>query len=131
MVLTSACVLLGGLPTHAAETAESAVVKQLLQGFRTTRGVCAVLGIEDGKFVRELAQQSEFTLHVWEPREAAVQTARKLLDREQLHGTRVVVERGSYQRLPYADNSIDLVVAVRLTDSDLQTLTATEVLRVL
>jgi SAM-dependent methyltransferase len=111
--------------------AEADLANRIVEMAGMSRGICLILGCRDGKVALELARRSDFLVHVWEPAGAAVTAARQLLDSEGLHGERVVVERGSFKQLPYADNMADLVLAVHLADRDLDELSLSEVLRVL
>jgi outer membrane protein assembly factor BamB/SAM-dependent methyltransferase len=111
--------------------AEAALAGHLAGMGGITQGVCSVLGCQDGKLALELARRSDFLLHVWEPSVAAVAAARQLLDSEGLYGERALVEKGSFKRLPYADNTVDLILAAHLSDRDLDDLSPSEVLRVL
>jgi len=79
----------------------------------------------------ELVRRSDFIVHAWEPNPSVVAAARHLADTESLLGGRVVIEKGSFKRLPYADHTVDLLVAPHLTNRVLDELPASEVLRVL
>ena len=108
-----------------------ALAKQLIAKGGVRRGLCAVLGCGDGTFPLQLARSSELLLHVQEPKASAVDAARKLLSEAGLYGKRAVVERGSLSRLPYADNLLDLVMCVSLSDKLLDKISPSEILRVL
>jgi outer membrane protein assembly factor BamB len=136
--LCLAGMLVGGLaaavPAIAAKEPagdESALAAHLTKLAGTSRGVCSVLGCEDGKVALALARQTEFLVHVWEPRASAVAAARELAGGEGLLGERIIVEKGAFQQLPYADSTVDLVIAACLTDRDLDALASSEVVRVL
>ena len=76
----------------------------------TSRGLCSLLGCEGGTLVLELVQGSQFFLHVQDPRPATVAAAQKALDVDGLYGTRVLVERKPLDSLPFADNTVDVVL---------------------
>ena len=131
-VIVLLCVLgaLGSGPAAwAADVSE--LVGHLLEMSDTTQGICSVVGCADGSLPVELGRPEGLLVHVWEPDAAVVPTARKLADEEGLHGTRVVVEKGRLDRLPYADNMVDLLIAAHLTQETLATLSPVEVMRVL
>lgn len=109
----------------------SVLAKFLVEKGGVRCGLCAVLGCRDEKIALEVARQSELVIHVREPAWRSVEAARKLLDDAGLYGTRVVVEKGSFERLPYADNIMDVVVCVSLSDEVLDAVSASEILRVL
>jgi len=112
-----------------AEDARERLAKHLVEKAGVRRGVCAVLG--DGTIARYLARASELLVHVVEPSGWAVEARRKALAAEGLYGTRVVVEKGTLRRLPYADNLIDAVVATALSDRALGGVSPAEIVRVL
>jgi len=62
---------------------------------------------------------------------ATVARVREVAAKAKLGIDRVVIEQGSLDKLPYADNMVDLLLATQTTDSDLAKLSAEEVLRVL
>jgi len=95
------------------------------------RGLCALLGAGDGRLAVDLAGASELLVHVQEPNRKRVEPARELADRAGLYGTRVVIEEGPWERLPYADNTLDLLIHASLTDDLLDGLAPAELLRVL
>ncbi|MBI4581684.1 MAG: PQQ-binding-like beta-propeller repeat protein [Planctomycetes bacterium] len=117
----------------AAEKAggEAALVQRLVEQTGVSQGVCAVVGGQDGGLALALGKRSQFLVHVWEPEAATAGSVGRMLDEQGLYGRRVIVERGTLNRLPYADNTIDLVLALGLKDDDLGHLAAAEVLRVL
>ena len=108
-----------------------ALAAHLIETGGVTRGICTVLGWDDEQFVLQLTQAGELLVHGWDPRDTNVATARRLVDEARLYGIRAVVGRGPLNRLPYAENMIDLVVATDLGPAKLEQLSATEILRVL
>ncbi len=124
-------VMASGVSTYAAEQADQGLVDEILAQSDVTHGVCAVLGWEDGSLSLELARRTELLIHVWTVYPRAFATTRRAIDENNLYGRRVMVERGSPATLPYADNMIDLLLAVRCNDQDLDKMTCAEVLRVL
>jgi len=107
------------------------LAQHLVEKAGVRKGLCAVLGGDDGTLAAEIAQASEWLVHVWEPDGAAVKAAQEALAEAGLYGTRVLVEKGPLDRLPYADNLIDVVLCAELSDQDLADLSLAEVLRVL
>jgi len=110
---------------------EALLAQHLLSKVEASKGLCAVLGCGDAKLVLALVRSSGLLVHVIEPNGATVAAARKALDIDGLYGTRVIVEQGRFDRLPYADNLLDAVVAVSLSDQTLGNVPLPEVLRVL
>ena len=101
--------------SFAADPAKPAtpadLAKHLIEQGGVTRGVCAVLGAGDGKLALEIVRRSGLVVHVLDDVPSAIEAARKTLDVDGLWVKRVIAEVGSLKKLPYADNSIDLVVA--------------------
>jgi outer membrane protein assembly factor BamB len=120
------------LPSQAASpSADSGALAQaLLKRTDTNRGVCAVLG-SDGDLPVALAKASGLLVHVREPESGGVDALRALADRAGFDIQRLAVERGSLDHLPYAENSVDIVVSTRADASFLRALSAGEVLRAL
>lgn len=107
-----------------------ALAQSLLKRAEMTRGVCAVLG-GDGDLPVALAKAGGLLVHVREPEAGGVDALRAAADRAGFDIQRLAVERGSLDRLPYAENSVDLVVSTRADAAFLKALTAGEVLRAL
>jgi len=116
----------GSAPEHYARLA-----KHLVEKGGEVRGLCALLGSGDGALALSVARASEFLVHVLEPDASAVDAARKLVDSQGLYGQRVLVEKGSFGHLPYADNLVDVVLCASLSDKALGGISASEILRVL
>ena len=95
------------------------------------RGVCAVLGGRDA-LARELATVSELLIHVRVPDAAAVDDLRAAADEAGFGIDRLAVEQGPLDKLPYADNMIDVVIAAGLrSEGALAGISPAEILRVL
>ena len=94
------------------------------------RGVCAVLG--NYRIAPLMARSTELLVHAIDPitKARSLRLARIRLAREGLYGARLIVEQGKLDRLPYADNLLDIVYTYWL-DTRLKGLTAKEILRVL
>ena len=133
--LLALCLALAPLPRPAAgdpaAPAGAPLAQRLLAAGGMRSGVCAVLGCRDGSLALDIARASDFLVHVQEPDAGLVRALRQAAHAEGLYGTRVVVEQGSFARLPYADNLIDLVVCSWLSDRSLRELSLEEIVRVL
>jgi SAM-dependent methyltransferase len=93
-----------------ARTSDSDLAHQLITKAGTSRGLCSLLGCQGGKLELELVQGSQFFLYVQDPRPTMVAAAQKALDVDGLYGRRVIVERKELDLLPFADNTIDVVL---------------------
>jgi SAM-dependent methyltransferase len=78
----------------------------------TSHGLCSLLGCRDAALALEIVRDSQFFVHIQEPQPEAVAAARKALDTDGLYGTRVLVERKPLDVLLFADNTVDLVLAL-------------------
>jgi outer membrane protein assembly factor BamB len=114
--------------SEANDTA--AIAKRIIARAGINRGLCAVVGCGDGEMLLAVAKQSRLLVHAIDPDASAVASARKAVDDAGLYGTRVVVEKGKSASLPYADNTIDLLVVPNLDRPTLRDLSVSEVLRV-
>jgi outer membrane protein assembly factor BamB len=94
-------------PVSAAE--DVAAVKIRLQKIGVARGICMLMG-GNAKFAIPLAQQTELTLFVHTPDAKLADDIRKQADAAGLLGTRVYVHHASYERLPLAENLVDVIL---------------------
>lgn len=86
---------------------------EVLKRVEMRRGLCCVLGAQDARFPLALTAQSELLVHVLDSDEQAVQRLSVQARQAGYPIQRLLVERGSLNRLPYADNSLDLLVLTR------------------
>lgn len=114
----------------AQENARPQLARVLLDRVGTRRGVCAVLGA-DGDLAVAIARASELLVHVRDPRPKAVDRLRQRAEAAGFDLRRVVAERGAIDRLPHADNMVDVVLMTSANEEALRDLSAQEVLRAL
>ena len=119
------CTLLGPVPA-GADTLELAA--DIIRRADLTRGLCAEVGGE-GDLSIQLARESELLVHVCCPDAKRVAGLRSVADEAGFDIQRLAVERGSLDRLPYADNTVDLVVCAQANPAFRERLPAMEVLR--
>jgi len=77
------------------------------------RGLCAVLGC-DRDLPVQIVQSTNFLVHVREPENTAVIALQRLAEEAGLGINRLLAERGSLDKLPFADNMVDVVIATRI-----------------
>ena len=116
---------------RAESTGAKPIVRHCVELAGISSGICSILGCDDGAEVLAAASSGRFLVHALDPRDDAVQVVRAAVDAAGLDARRVVVERGGGARLPYADNMVDLVLAVRLTAKDLESISPAEIVRAL
>ncbi|MEW6307073.1 MAG: PQQ-binding-like beta-propeller repeat protein [Verrucomicrobiota bacterium] len=130
--LSCGVILMAGFAAIVSASAAdgAGLAREVLRRADMTRGVCAVLG-RDGDLPVALAKASGLLVHVREPDGASVDELRGLADRAGFDLQRLAVERGPLHRLPYAENSVDIVLSTRADGALLKSLGAREVLRAL
>ncbi len=117
--------------TLRAQQYSSDLAVHLVETAGIDRGLCTVIGWRDDDLLQNLTEASELFVHGWNADAAKVASARKAVDAAGLYGSRCVLESGSAEQLPYAENTIDLLLATDLTPDKLQQLKPAEVLRAL
>ena len=109
LMLGSAELALSARPGSSPEAAALAGRITSLTGIE--RGVCAILGAGNSYLASELAGEGKFVVHMIDPDNSRVEADRKTADQQGLYGRYLSIESGSFSRLPYADNTLDLLVA--------------------
>ena len=107
----AAIVSMAGSITVSAGESVHDLADHLITMAGTSRGLCSLLGCRDGTLALELVKGSRFFLYVQDQRKATVSKAQKTLDVDGFYGTRVLVERKPLHSLPFADNTVDVVLA--------------------
>ena len=134
-VLCSAFILFGGTSLYSAglsgETPGADITSHVIQMAEIDRGLCSVLGGDNRLLALELARTGKFVVNVLDPDNSMVEITRKAADGKGLYGKAITAGKSSLKRLPYADNSVDLIVTIHLTGEGLNELSASEILRVL
>jgi len=75
------------------------------------KGYCLVLGCGTGRLAYELAKRTDLMIYGIEPDATKVAQARKALDAAGVYGTKVCVDQGELDSLPYSDYFANLVVS--------------------
>ncbi|MFV1967575.1 MAG: PQQ-binding-like beta-propeller repeat protein, partial [Pirellulaceae bacterium] len=114
----------------AGEAGSGALIEKVMEETNIDRGLCSILGF-DTEAALQLVRSGDFLIHVRHPDAATVQTLRETAGKAGFGIDRVVVEQGSLDKLPYANNIVDLLLATQVTLDDLDTLKVDEILRVL
>ena len=107
-----AAIVLGGsagLALAAAPADENAFAQAVLAP-DLAGGLCVHLGSGDGRLTAALAADGRFLVHGLEPDAALAESAIRLLRSRGIYG-QAWVERYAENRLPYAENFVNLVVA--------------------
>jgi len=115
----------------SAEQDETGLARHLLSGAGIRRGICSIPRCGNGELAISVAESSGFLVHAQDHRPSCVAAAREAANRKGLLGHRVIVEKGTLLRLPYADNTVDLILIVDLADGALGEVSVSEMLRVL
>lgn len=105
--------------------------EQILAQTKIRRGYCLVLGCEDGQLAMELARRTELQIVGVEDDPRKVAAARMRLADAGLYGTRVVVQEGALDPLPYGPYLFNLIVSERMLRSGTPPIPAAAVDRLL
>ncbi len=114
----------------AKDAGANTLARKLVEMGDVDRGLCAVIG-GPRDLPAQIAQCSNLLVHVREPDPSAVAIQRRLAEEAGLGIDRLIIEQGSLNKLPYADNVVDVLIATRADAGTLSRLSASEVLRVL
>jgi outer membrane protein assembly factor BamB len=112
-------------PSEPAELAE-----RLVTSLSTRSALCVHVGVSDGGLAVGLAKGGQHLVHGLATDAEALHRARQKIEDAGLSGV-VTIEPGSCERLPYADNLVDLLVADNLRRLAGQGFQVSEALRVL
>ena len=99
-----------GAARSSGSTNGQNLAAQLIEQGGLNRGLCVYMG-EHLNTALEIAQASELLVHVRDPQYAAVNQLRTRAAQAGLGINRIAVEQGATDRLPYAENLVDLIVA--------------------
>ncbi|MCX6910899.1 MAG: PQQ-binding-like beta-propeller repeat protein, partial [Verrucomicrobia bacterium] len=118
-------------PQDKLSAAYAAAAKAIARESDIKRGYCLMLGCETGRLALELARQTDLKIIGIEPDAQKVAAARKALDAAGLYGTRVTVDQGALDRLPYASYFANLIVSDTALLGRLNDCSPKEILRLL
>lgn len=134
-----ACMLVATAITVAARLNPSAAAQEkrpvgladeMLESLGTPKGLCVVLGSQDGKLAIELSRDGQYLVHGLCKNGEAVERARQAIAKAELRGV-VSAEEGNLARLPYSDNIVNLVVVDDVEELLKEGLDIEQVIRVL
>ena len=118
------------LSATAQDQRQVSLATKMLASVNSQKGLCVLLGSEDGGLAVALCRDGEYLVHGLCTGHDAVNRMRQAIDKAELRGV-VSVETGLAKQLPYSDNMVNLAVVEnfgRLLQNGLQ---LKEVLRVL
>ncbi len=95
------------------------------------RGVAVVLKAPGRADLSAIVASSMDFVHVWDPDMAAVERAREIARKDASYGRSLIIERGDWSHLPYANRMIDVMIAPGLTIDELKSVSRAELVRVL
>ncbi len=113
----------------AQPAADDELARDLIRRAGVRRGVCAYLGADRG-LAHDVARASELLVHCRLPESAETALAAQAGFAE-FGIDRMAIEAGPLEKLPYADNLLDVVIASKLSAEQLAALPVAEILRVL
>jgi outer membrane protein assembly factor BamB len=85
--------------------------EEILAKSGVKKGYCLVLGSGEGRLAYEIAKRSQLTVVCIEEDEAKVAASRKLLDQAGAYGSRITLQQGQIEKLPFPDYIFNLVVS--------------------
>ena len=132
MVLVAAAgMLIAAAPVRAADAVSEALVARVLALAGADKGICSLPWPGSIDLAFAIARQSGLVVHCLETNQAAVAAARASAADAGLLGTRLYVEHGTADAIPFADNYVDMLVLPHATAAHLAALPLAEVMRVL
>lgn len=117
-------------PTFAQDKQSDDLASRMLKSLGSKKGLCVVLGAEDGTLAVQLSRDGQYLVHGLCTSTEAVDRVRQVIDKAELRGV-VSAETGAMARLPYSDNIVNLVVVENATSTLRDGLNVKEILRVL
>ena len=117
-------------PATAAGGDTKALAQSLIEKAGIDRGVCAILGC-DGDVAIQLVRSSKLLTLVRDPEAGAVAELRAKAEEAGLTIDQLVVEQGYLDKLPFADNFVDLVLATGLSADQVGQLSLPDIIRAL
>jgi len=85
-------------------------VKALVAAAGVDKGYCLIVGDDSGRLALELAGKSDLRIHCLQGDESSTQRLREAMDAAGVYGTKVSVEQGTLDALPYPDYFANLVL---------------------
>jgi len=125
VVVSSVCAGVLGAAEVAANRAEKALAREILDATGVKGGLIVHVGCGDGKLTAALRPDDSYMVHGLAATADDVANARKTVQDAGNYGN-VSIDRLTDERLPYIDNLVNLVVA-----EDLGKVSMDEVMRVL
>ena len=124
-------VCLGVLPAFARDASNAeAAAKLITESSGFTRGICVVVGDKTSNLSVALSRQGRFVVQALVTDNASLKDVRAKLRSAGVYGL-VSADRAEYDRLPYAENLINIVVVEDYTDAEEHGLSIDEIFRVL
>ena len=106
-------------PKDDASDLYAAAADRILTETKIDRGICLVIGSDQGRLAYELARRSKLRVIGVDTVQAAVDAARKSMQRAGIYGTRVAFHTvPSYDRLPFVSGWANLIVSDRLLQTE-------------
>ena len=126
----SLLVMVGMGSAVSADAEVEARADKIVRSSGVTAGLVVHLNCTDGKLTAALASRGRFVVHGLAATRESAEKAREYIASQGLHG-RVSVEHGSFSRLPYVDDLVNLIVVDDFDDAKKHGLSREEVMRVL
>ncbi len=109
-IIRKLALAIGLLLTNPGQAELDPLAKGHLEQLGVSRGVCAVLGLPNGKepsYLLDLAQGSELTIYFQSPLDDELNSLREAADEAGLLGKRIFLEKGNWNKIHLASNLAD------------------------
>ena len=124
-------VCLSAMPAFARSALNvEASAKEISESSGFTGGICVVIGDKTGGLTTALSQQGRYVVQTLAPDEVSLKQVRTTLRSVGVYGL-VSADQAEFDRLPYAENLINIVVVDAYTDAAKHGLSIDEIFRVL
>ena len=130
MLFFSLAVSIVSFPARGSELDEKTLAGQMLGSLSDRSGLCVHLGFSDVRLTTQLSNGGRFLVHGLNTDRQAVEEGRKTIRSQGLAGA-VSVEHHTLDRLPYANNLVNLLVVEELSDTLNRSNILDELLRVI
>jgi outer membrane protein assembly factor BamB len=114
----------------ATENTASKTANTLMQSIDIPGGICVVLGRSDAELALSISEHGSFTVQALYNIKNHLEKARNQIERHGVYG-KVSADVGSYSKLPYTENLINIIVADNCRMLNNKGLSANEAFRVL
>jgi outer membrane protein assembly factor BamB len=119
-----------GTKAAATQTNAGNTAKTLIQSADIPGGICVILGRTDADLPLSIPKYGSFTVHTLLHDRNLIGKVRRKIDRQGIYG-KVSADLGHYDKLPYTENLINIVIADNCPTLESNEISADELFRIL